>query len=109
MMVIRINTGNQQMKHISNKNNFDSSRRRFVQGLTTGGMLASLGDAEMRIGSGLSDASVGLRLRHEFTREFAPYIGVEWNKKFGNTADFAEADGADVSDTKFVAGIRAWF
>ncbi len=66
-------------------------------------------DPEMRIGSGLADARVGLRLRHEFRREFAPYIGVEWTKKFGDTADFARADGVDVSDTQFVTGIRAWF
>jgi copper resistance protein B len=66
-------------------------------------------DPEMRIGSGLSDISIGLRLRHEFKREFAPYIGVEWTKKFGDTADFARADGSDVSDTQLVTGIRAWF
>ncbi len=66
-------------------------------------------DPEMRIGSGLSDVTVGLRLRHEFKREFAPYIGVEWAKKFGNTADFTRADGGDVSDTQLVAGIKAWF
>ncbi len=61
------------------------------------------------VGSGLSDVTVGLRLRHEFKREFAPYIGVEWTKKFGNTADFARDEGVDVSDTQLVAGIRAWF
>lgn len=66
-------------------------------------------DSEMRLGSGFSDARVGLRLRHEFRREFAPYIGVEWTKKFGNTADYAKADGADVSDTQLVAGVRIWF
>jgi copper resistance protein B len=66
-------------------------------------------DPEMRIGSGLSDISIGLRLRHEFKREFAPYIGVEWTKKFGDTADFARTDGNEVSDTQFVTGIRAWF
>jgi copper resistance protein B len=66
-------------------------------------------DSEMRTGSGLSDITVGLRLRHEFKREFAPYIGVEWSKKLGNTADFARDDGEDVSDTQLVAGIRAWF
>lgn len=66
-------------------------------------------DPEIGVGSGLSDVSVGLRLRHEFKREFAPYIGVEWTKKFGDTADFARADGEDVSDTQLVTGIRAWF
>ena len=66
-------------------------------------------DPAIGIGSGLSDVSVGLRLRHEFKREFAPYIGVEWTKKFGDTADFARDEGEDVSDTQIVAGIRAWF
>lgn len=66
-------------------------------------------DPAIGIGSGLSDVSVGLRLRHEFKREFAPYIGVEWTRKFGNTADFSRTDGEDVSDTQLVTGIRAWF
>jgi copper resistance protein B len=61
------------------------------------------------IGSGLSDSQIGLRLRYEIKREFAPYIGINWTKKYGDTADYAEADGKDTSDTHFVAGIRAWF
>ncbi len=66
-------------------------------------------DEAAGIGSGLSDVSVGLRLRHEFKREFAPYIGVEWTKKFGQTADYAQDEGEDVSDTQLVLGIKAWF
>ena len=46
-------------------------------------------DPEVGIGSGLSDGSLGLRLRYEFTRQFAPYVGVEYSSKFGKTADFA--------------------
>lgn len=64
---------------------------------------------EAGVGSGLSDMSVGLRLRHEFKREFAPYIGVNWSKKFGKTADFARHDGESVEDTQLVAGVRVWF
>ena len=45
-------------------------------------------DEDLGIGSGLSDVEAGLRLRYEIRREFAPYIGVNWNKSFGNTADF---------------------
>ncbi len=71
--------------------------------------LYSKDDAERGIGSGLSDLSLGLRLRYEIRREFAPYIGVNWSKQFGDTADFAEAEGEDTSDTQIVAGIRAWF
>lgn len=66
-------------------------------------------DPEMGIGSGLADANVGLRLRHEFKREFAPYIGVNWSKKFGKTADYAREDGEKTEDTQFVAGLRLWF
>ncbi len=66
-------------------------------------------DPERGLGSGLSDASLGLRLRYEIRREFAPYIGVEWSRVFGTTADFTEDEGGEVSDTRIVAGIRAWF
>ena len=52
---------------------------------------------------------LGLRLRYEIRREFAPYIGVNWTRKFGKTADFARDEGEDTSDFQFVAGIRAWF
>ena len=64
---------------------------------------------ELRIGSGLSSLQVGARLRYEFRKEFAPYVGVEWTKSFGNTADFLEADGRSSEDTRLVVGIRAWF
>ena len=66
-------------------------------------------DAEVGVGSGLSSASVGLKLGYEFKREFTPYIGVRWSKKFGGTADFAREEGEDVSDTQLVLGIEAWF
>lgn len=66
-------------------------------------------DPENGIGSGLSDVEVGLRLRYEIRREFAPYIGVHWERKFGGTADLARNEGHDVSDLLFVAGLRAWF
>lgn len=61
------------------------------------------------IGSGLSDAEIGLRLRYEIRREFAPYVGVMWTRLFGETADIARADGHDNNDVQFVAGLRAWF
>ncbi len=60
-------------------------------------------------GSGLSDMELGLRLRYEIRREFAPYIGVNGWRKYGNTADLAEAHGEETDDMQFVAGIRAWF
>lgn len=71
--------------------------------------LASGDDRAVGIGSGLSDAELGLRLRCEIRREFAPYIGVSYDRHFGATADFARADGREVETTSFVAGVRAWF
>ena len=65
-------------------------------------------DKAMGTGSGLSDMEAGLRLRYEVKREFAPYIGVNWAKKFGNTADLLE-EGEDSSETMFVAGVRIWY
>jgi len=61
------------------------------------------------IGSGLSTSELGLRLRYEFRREFAPYIGVNYERRHGETADFARAVGEPVSSTGAVVGVRAWF
>ncbi len=61
------------------------------------------------IGSGLSTAEAGLRLRYEVRREFAPYVGVSWTRSVGGTADFARAAGDDPEIVSFVAGIRFWF
>lgn len=66
-------------------------------------------DAARGVGSGLSNADVGLRLRYEIRREFAPYIGIERVRKFGDTADLARAAGNDTGETLYVAGVRFWF
>lgn len=66
-------------------------------------------DTERGLGSGLSDLSLGLRLRYEIRREIAPYLGVEWARKFGETEDLARAAGEDARETRFVAGLRFWF
>ncbi len=66
-------------------------------------------DPARGIGSGFSDLELGLRLRYEIRREFAPYIGVNWEKKFGGTADYAREEGESTSDLQVVVGLRAWF
>ncbi|HEV2622797.1 MAG TPA: copper resistance protein B [Frateuria sp.] len=66
-------------------------------------------DPERRLGSGVSDASLALRLRYEFRREFAPYVGVVWTRRFGGTASFAREDGQGPFDRQWVAGLRFWF
>ncbi len=66
-------------------------------------------DPDVGIGAGLSDLEAGLRLRYEIRREFAPYIGINWLRLFGNTADFARVAGKDTSEAQLVIGLRAWF
>jgi copper resistance protein B len=66
-------------------------------------------DAQRETGSGLSDAAFALRLRYEIRREFAPYVGLVWQRRYGASADLARAAGHDVTDTQVVAGIRVWF
>lgn len=66
-------------------------------------------DPERRIGSGLSSVEAGLRLRYEFRREVAPYVGLVRERLVGSTADLARADGLDPEDTSLVAGIRLRF
>lgn len=70
----------------------------------------SAGDVpELEIGSGLSSVEAGLRLRYEFRKEFAPYVGVEWSRAFGDTADYIKARGGEADHTRFVVGLKAWF
>jgi copper resistance protein B len=66
-------------------------------------------DERRGIGSGMSTAEVGFRLRYEFARKFAPYIGVVRERAFGGTADLRRQEGDDTDDTRFVVGLRIWF
>ena len=63
-------------------------------------------DPRREIGSGLSTVEAGLRLRYEFTRQFAPYIGIVHERAFGRTAGFRRDDDEHIDDTRFVAGLR---
>jgi copper resistance protein B len=60
-------------------------------------------------GAGLADSRAGLRLRYEIYREFAPYVGVEWRRDYGNTAELTRATGQAASEHQWVLGLRAWF
>src|SRR3546814_4240692 len=64
---------------------------------------------ERRTGEGITAVETGLRLRYEFAREFAPYIGVGYETKLGGTADFARAAGEDTSRFSLLPGLRVWF
>jgi copper resistance protein B len=71
--------------------------------------LAAQDVPENRLGAGLTDAELGLRLRYELRRQFAPYVGVSYLAQTGRTADFTRAEGKKPQTTSFVAGVRFWF
>lgn len=64
---------------------------------------------DVGIGSGLVETDLGVRLRYEFHRKFAPYIGLRWERLYGATADFAQIAGEDDDDVSFVVGLQGWF
>lgn len=64
---------------------------------------------DLDLGAGLTDANVGARLRYEFSRRLAPYVGVEWSSALGETRDRRAALGADTQSTRAVIGLRALF
>ena len=66
-------------------------------------------DTERDIGSGLSETSTGLRIRYDFSRQIAPYVGIEGVNTFGKTADLLRAAGEPTRNTRYVVGLRFWF
>lgn len=66
-------------------------------------------DPSRGVGRGINDIELGLRLRYEIRREFAPYIGINWTRKVGDTADIARDRGEDVRATAIVVGLRVWY
>ncbi len=66
-------------------------------------------DEPTGVGSGVSNIELGLRLRYEFAREFAPYLGISWERKLAGTSDFARAEGEDDNVFSIVTGLRIFF
>ncbi len=66
-------------------------------------------DPARGLGSGLAEGVLGLRLRYEFSRQLAPYLGVEWSGKFGQSADLAHSADDATSEWRWVGGVRFWF
>lgn len=66
-------------------------------------------DPERGIGSSLNTLEAGFRLRYELYRQFAPYIGLVWERAYGGTADHRREQRDDIEDTRIVAGVRIWF
>ncbi len=71
--------------------------------------LAAQDVPQLGIGAGLDSIEIGVRLRYEIVREFAPYIGVEQSWRVGRGVDFARAAGDAPRATSLVLGVRLWF
>ena len=66
-------------------------------------------DEEIGIAAGLNDAELGIRLRFETRREFAPYVGITWKESFGATHRMTVQEGGDPAHVAVVVGGRVWF
>ena len=64
---------------------------------------------DLAISAGVTGLAVGLRLRYEITRKFAPYVGLSYERAYGDTGRALRAAGEDSSDTTLLAGMRFWF
>ena len=58
-------------------------------------------------GRGLSNIEIGLRLHYGITKQFVPYIGVNWERKFGDTANHAR-EGEPNDDFQWIVGVSMW-
>ena len=73
------------------------------------GQFSIQGDRQFDTASGVNQTDLGLRLRYEIRREFAPYIGVSWQQKYGGTASIARSEREAASAVAFVVGVRLSF
>jgi uncharacterized protein involved in copper resistance len=66
-------------------------------------------DPARGLGTGLTDLDTGLRVRYEFSRKLAPYIGFAYTNQFGSTAAYSRQVGEPISNPRFVVGLRIWY
>lgn len=64
---------------------------------------------QFTVGSGFNELELGFRIRYEFWREFAPYVGLSYGKSFGETARLVSEQGGNPEQLRVVSGIRLWF
>ncbi|TNE58181.1 MAG: copper resistance protein B [Alphaproteobacteria bacterium] len=61
------------------------------------------------LGAGVTGTELGLRLRYDVSRQFAPYVGVSAAWALGDTADLLRLSGENTQDTSLVVGLKFWF
>jgi len=72
--------------------------------------VAFSGDTEIGIGSGVSDIEAGARLSYDLIdRAVSPYLGVVYERKFGQTENIADREGEDTEGWRAVVGTKILF
>ncbi len=66
-------------------------------------------DTDRNLDAGLSSVDAGLRLRYEFRRTIAPYLGLSWNRVYGREADLLRSNNEDPGEISVLAGVRFWY
>lgn len=61
---------------------------------------------ELSVGAGLANVEAGLQLRYEFTRKFAPYVDLVYERKLGETSQITQALGEDPEVVTLRFGLR---
>lgn len=102
-----IGAGGRTFARLETEYEFLLSNRLVLQPLLEIDVYGTRDDAR-GIGAGVSSADAGLRLRYEFRREFAPYVGITWDRRFFGTADAARAAGETVGGARLAVGVRLW-
>lgn len=64
---------------------------------------------ELDIGAGLPSAELGVQIRYEVTRGFAPYIELKYERRFGKTSAIAERNGEEKDAVVGTLGIKFLF
>jgi len=65
--------------------------------------------SELEVGAGLANAELGIQLRYELTRSFAPYVDVRYERKFGETSSIAKNHGENNDTVIGTLGIKFLF
>jgi copper resistance protein B len=60
-------------------------------------------------GAGLADFEAALRLRYQIRRELAPYLGLAWRRRLGETAQLLRGAGEAPNELQWLAGVRFWY
>ncbi len=71
--------------------------------------LAAQNSRDIGVGAGLSKGEVGVRLRYDIRREFAPYVGVQYSRAFGRTRRYLIEEGEHPAGWSLLTGVRFWF